>query len=137
MNIFSVHKALLDRLRGLVAGGGGLPPLYVQSSASEPPADSEHLTEYVLNSESLPVGVSDSDSDIMRGFYQIDVNYPKRAGRFKALEIADQVAAGFPKGLKLTHGGQQVKIGTTSWSPVRENDLSNVVNLRIRFSVIG
>ena len=137
MNAFSLHKALLDRLEQFLTDTGGLPPLFKSGSSNTPSADSKHLMEYVLNSDSNPIGLSDADSDLTQGFYQIDINCPKSFGRFDGLDISNQVAAGFPKGLKLTHGGQQVKIGTTSWSPVRENDLSNVVSLRIRFTVIG
>lgn len=137
MKAFSLHKALVDHLEDFLTNTGGFPPLFKESASEEPSADTEHLMEYVLNSDSNPIGISNTDSDLTRGFYQIDCNVPKGHGKYNVLDIADRVSEGFPKGLILTHGGQQVKIGTTSWSPVRENDTSNVVNLRIRFTVIG
>ena len=137
MNTFSLNKALVDHLEEYLSITGGLPPLFKSGSSEIPPASTKHLMEYVISGETDTIGISDTDSNITRGFYQIDINFPKRQGRFGLLADSDKVSLGFPKGLLLTHGEQQIKIGVTTWSPVRENDLSNVVSLRIRFSVIG
>lgn len=130
---FSIRKALLDRLNSLP----GLPEVFPEGSSGKPDPQDYYLQEHVLPTPTSSVGISNSSSDIQRGIYQIDINFPKAHGKFKALEYGDIIASGFPKGLQLTHGGQQVKISTTSWSPVRHSDLNSTVSLSIRYTVTG
>ncbi len=130
---FSVRKALLDRLKSL----SGIPTVFAEGSSGTPDPQDYYVEEHVLPAPTSSVGVSNSSSDIQRGVYQIDINFPKAIGKFKALEYGDIIASGFPKGLQLTHGGQQVKISTTSWSPVRHYDLNSTVSLSIRYTVTG
>lgn len=92
----------------------------------EPPADGKYLSVQFFTNRLAWEGVSDGRQD--QGLLQVDVVWPKNGGLIAPNQLAAQVEAHFPKGLRLSSGSARVKISREPWtaSPLVEDDLVRI-----------
>jgi hypothetical protein len=135
INKFSVAKAFRDRSDATAAASGIRLVGAGEGYKSDP--EEEFIEEMVLFGDDNPVGISDTSSDIMVGVYQINANVPIAERKWAALILVDTWAAAFPKGLKLTHNLQMVRVRKSYISPMITGKTHLTYILSIEFTVIN
>jgi len=85
-------------------------PTAFENADFVPPAGVPYLSESLLPSGTVPLGVSSSSSDLFEGIYQVLAHAPAGAGKGAAFALAQQVLDLFPRGLRTTFSGSTVTI---------------------------
>lgn len=104
-----IVEALLTRLAAL-ALSPAVPVAYPDVTF---PATGTTKPDTYLDAKRLPAGaraIGISAWNEYPGIFQVDVVTKKGGGAIKSTQIADAVAAWFPRGTSLTNGGVQVDI---------------------------
>lgn len=108
-NEAQITEALLTRLIALT-----LSPvvpvafLNVQYPATGSDKPDTYLEARILRAPTQGIGVSAWNEHV--GILQVDVVYKPQDGEIKPLQIADSVAAWFPRGTRMTNGSVQVDV---------------------------
>lgn len=88
-------------------------PTAWENANFEPPAGELYLSEQLLPSGTIPVGVSSSSSDLFEGIYQVLVHAPVGAGKGAGAAAVAMVEALFARGLRVDYGAHTVTIRRT------------------------
>lgn len=115
-NYTGIEKAIVASIQTHIAGGI---PLQHPGIILETTPDSLWLALFNIPGVSKPVTLGDQGEDEHRGFFQVDVNYPKNKGSAQVLAKIDEIATAFPSGRTLTYNTQVVKILASSITPGR------------------
>jgi hypothetical protein len=120
-----VAALLLARCATLSVGAPAL-PVSMPDVAFTPPSNGKYLRVSLFNNAPAWEGMTTGRMD--QGLLQVTVVWPKGQGIIKAREIATDVIAHFPKGLKLANAGAQVRINREPWagSPIIDDSASLV-----------
>lgn len=92
-------------------------PTHWENSKFKPLPGVIYLSESLLTGDTVPVGVSSAASDEFGGVYQVLVYAPMDANKGPARAAADEVAAAFQRGDRLTYDGVTVTIQRTTQNP--------------------
>lgn len=92
-------------------------PTHWENAKFTPVAGQIYLSENLLTGDTIPVGVSSAASDEFGGVYQVLVYAPMDANKGPARSAADDVAAAFQRGDRLTYDGVTVTIQRTTQNP--------------------
>lgn len=92
-------------------------PTQWENTPFTPTAGQVYVSEALLTGPTLSVGVANSSSNEFGGIYQVTVYAPLGGTKGAGLDVAQDVADAFTKGLKLTYGGLTVTILRTSQAP--------------------
>ncbi|WP_420478233.1 phage tail terminator-like protein [Brevundimonas sp. FT23028] len=120
-----VAKLLLARCAILSVGSPVL-PVAMPDVPFPPPSDGKYLRVSLFNNAPAWEGMNSGRMD--QGLLQVTVVWPKGKGVIKAREVAADVMAHFPKGLKLVNAGAKVRINREPWagSPILDDNASLV-----------
>lgn len=89
-------------------------PTHWENSKFTPPAGGIYLSESLLTGDTIPVGVASAASDEFGGIYQVLVYAPMDGNKGPARAAADDVAAAFQRGDRLTYDDVTVTIQRTT-----------------------
>jgi hypothetical protein len=92
-------------------------PTHWENSKFTPVAGQIYLSESLLTGDTIPVGVASAASDEFGGVYQVLVYAPMDANKGPARSTADNVAAAFQRGDRLSYDGVTVTIQRTTQNP--------------------
>ena len=117
INEYSVSKALLDHLKTI----SGLPTIAIENTSFTPVVGQPYLREQDYSGMTQAPTLAADGFQRKDGLYRVGVFVPKNeytdantsikyAGKWRALEFADLIIAGFVRGTVLTHAGQKVRI---------------------------
>lgn len=107
----TIAAALASRLAALA-----LPTQY-ENSAFTPVAGVVYLSEALLPSTTVAVGVSTTSSDEFSGIYQVTVHAPKGGTKGPGMAAAKAIQDQFPRGLELVRDGIKVTVLRSSQAP--------------------
>jgi Bacteriophage related domain of unknown function len=93
-----IPKSLESHLATMV----GLPEVAWPNIDFDFEVDKLYVRPQVAISRTTPIGVGDDDGDLLQGMYQVDVFSPKGEGVRRGLDLAQNIADHFPKGLELS-----------------------------------
>ena len=93
------------------------PPVAWDNSSYTPVEGTTYIRPTNLPAGRAAVGMANTDGTRGAGFYQVDVLAPVGNGAGAALTIADNIAALFTRGLKLTSGDTTVIVGVPTQDP--------------------
>lgn len=98
-----------------------------------------YIREALLVGDDQPMGLSFNSCSYQFGIYQLMINTPrvKESDQLDALAITDKIQGEFPRGLKLTHNGQSLRITTSSVRKLDPTDTHLKTALSVGFSVIN
>lgn len=85
-------------------------PTAWENANFEPEGGVLYLSEQVLPSGTVPVGVSSSSSDLFEGIYQVLVHAPAGAGKGVGAVAVAQVEALFARGSRFAYQGHTVTV---------------------------
>jgi hypothetical protein len=135
INEFNLAKALRDKAQEIATANSYT--LVANGEGFAPEVGETYIEEIVLYGNNDTIGMPNDSSDIQIGIYQININTPINESKWAGLAIVNVINPEFPKGLKLTFGGQLVVIKTTTLEPMQKNDTHLIHILSISFSVIN
>lgn len=107
----TIAAALASRLSLL-----NLPTQY-ENSAFTPTAGAVYLSEAILPSTTLAVGLATTAADEYSGIYQVTVHAPKGGTKGPGMAAAKAVQDHFPRGLELLRDGIKVTVLRCSQAP--------------------
>lgn len=108
-NESQITEALLTRLIALTLSPVvpvAVPNVQFPATGSDKP--DTYLEASILRAPTQGIGISAWDERV--GILQVDVVYKPNDGEIKPLQIADSVAAWFPRGTRLVNGSVQVDV---------------------------
>lgn len=121
--------ALSTRLSGIP----GSFSIQYEGQAFNPPDGEAYLSESTQPQASEPVGPNSASSTVLEGLYQVLCSVPKGSGKGLAFAAADAVEARFPRGLRVTHDGQETTVRRVVRNPGYTNGARYIVPVSIYY----
>jgi len=95
-----------------------------------------YLSQVLLPTENITVGVEATGSDVLAGIYQVTVNIPKGTGKNAFLVETEKVKAHFKRGTILNYDGTRIIIHKVWSSPAQQDQNFYRVPISIRYRSI-
>ena len=133
MSTFKETQIALDTKLATLSSS---PPVAWDNKPYTPVEGTTYIRPSNLPALRQAVGISNSDGTIGYGYYQVDVLAPVGTGAGAALTIADNIAALFTRGLKLTSGNTTVIVGVPTQDPAITSGAWFMVSVLIPYSTL-